>query len=95
MAKRFIGTDSTSINRMAEIAECVNSGLPVLLSVKEVSKVTGYSIVQLNKYRRIGGGPEFKRIGVKLIRYPLETVMSWIDTPLQSSTRVIPISPIE
>lgn len=83
MAKQFIGTDMVTADRMAEIFSMVNKGVPVLLNVKEVSKILGVSVSYLNKNRQIGVGPAYKKIG-KRVLYPLDIVMAYQDTPLHN-----------
>ncbi len=51
-----------------------------LLTVKEVSEITGQAVQTLNRARMFGTGnaPPFVKLG-KSVRYRLSTVQKWID----------------
>lgn len=54
----------------------------VLLSIKQVSEITGRSIHSLESDRRAGEGIEFKRVGGKYnspVKYPLHAVSEFLN----------------
>lgn len=82
-----------SMERLAEIFQASKAGVPVLLEVGEVAAITGLSIPKLNQHRASGQGPEFIKLGSKLVKYRLDRVIAWLDSaPTRSSgTTAIPI----
>ena len=48
-----------------------------LLSPKEVSEQTSFSIQTLANWRSLKKGPRYKKIG-RMVRYPLAEVLEWL-----------------
>ncbi len=60
---------------------------PLLLTEKETSKITGFSIRTHQKWRIEGRGPKFMRISSRAIRYRRQDIEQWIESQqLRSST---------
>lgn len=55
-------------------------GAPVLWDTATVARIVGKSIVTMVRYRMLGGGPKWKRLGQRHIRYRREDVLAWIDS---------------
>lgn len=67
-----------SPERLGAIYEAGKKGVPQQLTVRDVAAVTGLSISLMNKLRREGGGPKFKKFG-KSVRYDLNDVTEWLN----------------
>jgi hypothetical protein len=63
------------------------TGPPVLLTVSEVAALLRCSISSLNKWRCLGGGPAFVKVGAR-VRYRLSDVAAWITQERRISTSV-------
>jgi hypothetical protein len=63
------------------------TGPPVLLTVGEVAALLRCSISSLNKWRCLGGGPTFVKVGAR-VRYRLPDVAAWITQERRTSTSV-------
>jgi hypothetical protein len=51
---------------------------PVCYTEKQAAQFLNVSISLLRKWRRLGAGPEFKKVGGKLVRYPIDSLRTWI-----------------
>jgi Helix-turn-helix domain len=61
------------------------TGPPVLLTVSEVAALLRCSISSLNKWRCLGGGPTFVKVGAR-VRYRLPDIAAWITQERRTST---------
>lgn len=50
------------------------------LTPKQAAEFTNISIQELERLRRVGGGPGFSAISGRLIRYSVEELCRWIDS---------------
>lgn len=66
--------------------ELATESSPVLLTEKEASRILGFSIRTLQKWRIQGRGPIFVRVSPRAIRYRLDDLESWIIESLRTST---------
>jgi hypothetical protein len=62
-----------------------STGPPVLLTVGEVAALLRCSISSLNKWRCLGGGPDFVKVGSR-VRYRLTDIATWVKDETRSST---------
>ena len=58
----------------------------ILLTEKEVAKITGFSVRTLQKWRLTGEGPQFVRVSARAIRYRRCDIDAWIERNLRIST---------
>lgn len=56
------------------------------LSPTEASRYLSISVKELERLRRVGGGPRYAKIGRKLVRYPIGELDAWIAEHLVSNT---------
>lgn len=57
-----------------------------LFDQTELAKELGLSERSLERYRLLGNGPRYVRVGLRLIRYREEDVEAWINQSLRTST---------
>ncbi len=57
-----------------------------LLSEKELSQATGFSVRTLQSWRGRGGGPPFIRVSPRCIRYRRSEVEAWLEERARRST---------
>jgi predicted DNA-binding transcriptional regulator AlpA len=57
-----------------------------LLKPREAAAFLGLSVSTLAKYRLSGLGPVFVKAGMRLVRYRLSSVESWLRTRSRQST---------
>ncbi len=65
------------------------SPLPLYLRDKDVANMLAISVTTLAKWRQIGYGPDFVKIGYK-IRYATSAVSSWLESKTRTSTAETP-----
>jgi predicted DNA-binding transcriptional regulator AlpA len=58
----------------------------MLLTEKEVAKMTSFSIRTLQSWRTRGDGPQFVKISARCVRYRARDVEDWIEQRLRLST---------
>lgn len=63
--------------------------MPLYLRDKDVANMLGLSPATLAKWRQIGYGPDFVKIGYK-IRYAQAAVTSWMESKTRKSTAETP-----
>ena len=56
-----------------------------LVRTKEAAKIVGLSESQLNKLRIFGGGPEFVKLGARVL-YEVDVLSAWIASNRRRST---------
>ena len=49
-----------------------------LLTEKDVAKLTGISVYTLQRWRRKGEGPQWFRVGVRMVRYSRFNLDEWL-----------------
>lgn len=47
---------------------------------KEVEALTGLRVKTLQRWRLIGKGPRFVRLGGRCVRYPADALRQWVDS---------------
>lgn len=57
-----------------------------LLNEQEASELLRYSVRTLQKWRLVGGGPQFVKPSKRSIRYRMQALTDWIDSRTLSST---------
>jgi predicted DNA-binding transcriptional regulator AlpA len=50
-----------------------------LLNEADVAKLIGMSVPSIRRWRTIGGGPPFVRLGIRRIGYRVEALNAWLD----------------
>jgi predicted DNA-binding transcriptional regulator AlpA len=53
---------------------------------RTAASVLGLSPRTLQKYRVVGGGPRYSKLGPKSVRYRLSEVNAWADARVKNST---------
>lgn len=53
--------------------------LPNWLTTEQVAKMIGLSVSALEKWRRQGRGPAFKRVSRRCVRYDAKVVAEWME----------------
>lgn len=71
--------------------DTVTSDLPQFLTAEQVEALGFAKVQTLNNWRNQRKGPPFVRIGGKLIRYPRQKLMAWLEehtvkTPTHTNT---------
>ena len=57
----------------------------ILLTEAKAAETLGVSVNGMRKWRREGSGPQFTRLGDRLIRYCEEDLQSWLDKRKEGS----------
>ncbi len=57
----------------------VNTGIPTLLNERDVSRITGLGVPTVRKWRYMGRGPKYVKLGAS-IRYKPEDITAWIES---------------
>jgi predicted DNA-binding transcriptional regulator AlpA len=52
--------------------------LPNWLTTEQVAKMLGLSVSALEKWRRDGRGPAFRRLSRRCVRYDAKIVVAWL-----------------
>lgn len=63
--------------------------LPTYLRDTDVAEMIGLSVATLQKWRQIGYGPDFIKIGYK-VRYAKTSVDTWMESKTRKSTAETP-----
>ena len=56
------------------------------LTPAEASRYLSVSVKELERLRRVGGGPRYAKFGRKLVRYPVPELEAWIAEHVVSNT---------
>jgi predicted DNA-binding transcriptional regulator AlpA len=56
-----------------------NNSIETLLNEHDVARVTGLSVASVRRWRLLGRGPRFLKIGAA-VRYRLEDLQAWLET---------------
>lgn len=65
---------------------------PIRYKADKAAEFLGVSVTTLSKWRWLGKGPKFVRIG-RSIRYPLESLQAYVAENTHQSTSEYPTSP--
>lgn len=60
---------------------------PALLDTTEAAKYLGLSVSTLNKWRLIGEGPAWRKVGPVCVRYSTDDITAWLDSRVRHATR--------
>ena len=58
------------------------------MDTKELATYLGISIATVKRWRKLGIGPQYRRIGPKKIMYDKLDVDEWLDTGLTEATPI-------
>lgn len=50
------------------------------LNEKQVAKITGMSLASVRRWRRLGQGPKWVRVGIAAVRYKDTDVTAWLES---------------
>ncbi|MEQ8769222.1 MAG: helix-turn-helix domain-containing protein [Phycisphaerales bacterium] len=56
------------------------------LTPPEASRYLSVSVKELERLRRVGGGPRYAKLGRKLVRYPVAELDAWVSEHVVSNT---------
>jgi predicted DNA-binding transcriptional regulator AlpA len=73
-----MAVQTSRVNSSSVHQQCTTSEPDRCLSERQVAALLGVSIAALRKWRRVGGGPPYLRIG-KLIRYRFSDLQNFMD----------------
>ena len=59
---------------------------PLLLTEQETGDLIGFSVRTLQKWRQVGGGPNFIKISARAIRYRRSDIDAWIESRVRRSS---------
>lgn len=58
---------------------CVGDSLPAVLTKTELAEALGYSVSQIDRYRRLKNHPGIRRLAGPGVRFDGRAVQEWID----------------
>ena len=56
------------------------------LNVREAARFLGVSVPYMHQLRTIGGGPSFKKVSAKIVRYSRADLIAWMEAKTCRST---------
>lgn len=73
---------------MAESSEVITDPMPIrIMTVKQAADYLGLAVSTLNKWRCLGGGPKFVKMG-RAVRYRAEDLEAYLNVASRASTSV-------
>lgn len=69
-----------NMEKMLADMMAAQDNMPTWLTTEQVAKMIGLSVSALEKWRRQGKGPAFKRLSRRCVRYDPKVVLAWIES---------------